>query len=452
MNQIALQSTIHDLLEEYNTKAEGIEQAIKDFEAAETAMGMACTVQGTYVEPVVKKNYLYADSLRKNLLKSGWKAFYNRLNIGALATAKDKALFDRTMADPPPLTFDNAKATFGDYFVRPRFHILRGLAEVFTSLDPAYKSHSKVKIGVNGLPKRVILSGWGSFFSNHAKDKFTDLVNALATYQGLPQYHHQERLYVDDCHQKNEDAKLDGKVVVKENGVERLMPDRGITIRKFQNGNAHVFFEKWTLLDINRALAEFYGEVLPDVQPDNPEKAPSTEVAKDLQFYWTPRAVVELALDFADIVHKDHFRFGSFPPEITILEPSSGEGHILEVLRDWGYQSTLGIEYDPRRAAATRAKGFAVQTANFLEQHPTPVFDRVIMNPPFYGKHYVKHVQHALKFLKPGGKLVSILPATARYDHKILDGEWRDLPTASFADSGTNVPTVMLKLHAPRAA
>lgn len=69
------------------------------------------------------------------------------------------------------------------------------------------------------------------------------------------------------------------------------------------------------------------------------------------------------------------------------------------------------------------------------------------MNPPFYGRHYVKHVQHALRFLKPGGTLVSILPATAHYDHDELKGEWRDLPVASFADAGTNVPTGLLRMR-----
>jgi tRNA1(Val) A37 N6-methylase TrmN6 len=34
--------------------------------------------------------------------------------------------------------------------------------------------------------------------------------------------------------------------------------------------------------------------------------------------------------------------------------------------------------------------------ANFLETAPTGDFDRVIMNPPFYGKHYAKHVAHAI--------------------------------------------------------
>ena len=79
--------------------------------------------------------------------------------------------------------------------------------------------------------------------------------------------------------------------------------------------------------------------------------------------------------------------------------------------------------------------------ANFLQVAPDPTFDAVVMNPPFYGKHWLKHLSHAMQFLKPGGRLVCILPATAHYDHDEAVGDWRDLPVGSFASSGTNVPT-----------
>lgn len=70
------------------------------------------------------------------------------------------------------------------------------------------------------------------------------------------------------------------------------------------------------------------------------------------------------------------------------------------------------------------------------------------------GLHWKKHVAHALRFLKPrdpeqrfgrggAGRLVAILPASAWYDGHLdeFGGKWTDLPVASFAESGTNVPT-----------
>jgi len=451
----ALQTTVLDLIAEHDRKSADIEQAIASFDEAFSRLGMAATVQGTYVEPVGSPSYLHASSLRKNLLKSGWKAIYNRLQIDRIASAKDKKLFERAIADPPPLTMDNARATFGDYFIRPRFHILRGLAEAFVDLDPAYKSHSKVRIGVKGLPKRIILSSWGEYGSGWGVDRFKDICNALATYQGKPHLEYAELSALRIAHDKGEDGKLDGSLVVKVyrygKTEEYQTVNRGLTVRRFGNGNAHIFFDKWTLLDINRALAEFYGEVLPDAEEEGIKPSASTAVSKDLQFYWSPPEVIALALDFAGISGPNAWSHGRTPPEYRVLEPSCGDGRILDELRTRGCRS-LGIEYHPGRAAEARAKGHSVLTGNFLDQPATPDFDFVIMNPPFYGRHYVKHVQHALGFLKPGGTLVSILPATAHYDHGELKGEWRDLPVGSFSTVGTNVPTGLLRITKPRAA
>ncbi|MEG8219024.1 DUF4942 domain-containing protein [Sphingomonas sp. HH69] len=446
---IAPQRTVADIVAEYDDKSANVEAAIADFERAYETLQMAGTVMGNYVEPISSRPHLHASSVQKNLLKSGWRAVYNRLDVSKIASAKDKQLFERTMADPPPLTFENAKATFGDYLMRPRFHILRGLAEVFADLDPAYKSHSKVRIGVKGLPKRLIMAGWGDYSYGYARDRFTNICNALAAYQGIPHFEYSEISAIMAAHAAGEDAVLDGRVVTRTDryGKAEQFPtvDRGISIRKFANGNAHMFFTPAALLDINRALAEFYGEVLPDAEEDDVKPSASTAVSKDLQFYWTPREVAEAALEYAGISHPRHYRGDA--PGYRVLEPSCGDGRVLDVLREYRC-NPLGFEYHPGRAAEARAKGHAVVTGNFLDQAPEAKFDKVVMNPPFYGRHYAKHVRHALRFLKPGGTLVSILPATAHYDHDELKGEWRDLPVGSFSEAGTNVPTGLLRMKA----
>lgn len=446
---LARQSTVLDIIDEYETKAASVDAAIKAYEHACTAVEMAGTIMGTYVEPVLRgRAYAHADQMRKNLRASGWKALYNRCQIDRIASAKDKKLFERTLADPPELTFDNAKATFGPYLENPRSHILRGLAETFADLDPAYKSHSKVKIGVKGLPKRVIISSWGDYSGTYGKDKFRDIVNALAAYRGQPLMEHEEFQAISAAHRAGEDAVLDGRKVAwndryREGEYQTL--DRGMTVRRFGNGNAHVFFAPDTLRDINMALAEFYGDVLPDAEEEDAAPRAGTAVSKDLQFYWSPADVIERALEFAGVFNLREWR--NNPPEPSrILEPSCGDGRIMDAIRARGHR-VFGIEYHAGRAAEARAKGHSVLTANFLECPTKPEFDMVVMNPPFYGRHYVKHVRHALQFLKPGGQLVSILPATAHYDHGELEGEWRDLPVGSFSEAGTNVPTGMLKIR-----
>jgi len=448
MNQIVTQRTVLDLVDEYEEKNAAIEGAISAFEAAFSQLELASSVQGKYVAPVTRhRPHLSARDLRSNLLKSGWKAIYDRLQIDRIASAKDKKLFERTLEQPPELTFDNAKATFGDYLMRPRYHILRGLAEVFADLDPAYKSHSKVKIGVKGLPKRVIIY-WGEY-SGWGRDKFRDIANALAAYRGDPQIEYEEMAELDACHRAGKDGVLHGLELKKYRGGQDdviLTPNRGLTVRKFSNGNAHVFFSPDALLDINRALAEFYGDVLPDAEEEDAKPQASTAVSKDLQFYWSPQEVIDRALSVAGIYKRDDYS-GREAPAHRVLEPSCGDGRILDELRRCGCRP-FGIEVHAGRAAEARAKGHSVLTGNFLDQPPRPEFDFVVMNPPFYGRHYVKHVRHALKFLKPGGTLVSILPATAHYDHQELQGQWTDLPVGSFSEAGTNVPTGILKMRA----
>lgn len=447
VNALALPLTVADIVDEYAAKAASVDCAIAEIKDAHNRLNHAATVQGTFVESIMSAPHLHPSNLQKNLLKSGWRAVYNRLQIEAIASANDKKLFDRALADPPELTVENAKATFGDYLIRPRFHILRGVAEVFTGLDPAYKSHSKVRIGVKGLPKRVILNGWGEYSYGYARDKFRDMINALAALRSQVPYEYSEMQAIEAAHRNGDDAVLDGRVIrwTDRNGKVEAFPtvNRGLTVRKFANGNAHVFFDADALVAINRALGEFYGEVLPDAEPENVKPSASTAVSKDLQFYWSPVAVVQAALDYAGISDPRHYRGEA--PERRVLEPSCGDGRIMDELRARGCKS-LGIEYHPGRASECRAKGHAVVTANFLEHPATPDFDYVVMNPPFYGRHYAQHVRHAYKFLRTGGTLVAILPATARYDHGELEGEWRDLPVASFSEAGTNVPTTMLKI------
>lgn len=300
-------------------------------------------------------------------------------------------------------------------------------------------------------------------YGSYGRERVIDVVRALAAYRGEALPEHAEFRKLDDLHgiwgHQAGEVVFDGShYVTVVDGVEKRAPDRGITIRKFKNGNAHMIFTPEALLEINRGLAEFYGDVLPDVEEPDAVKRPGTELAKDLQFYWTPPKVIDTVLYDAGIYTRDEVARGYDRRAFTVLEPSCGDGRIMDALRERGCRA-FGIEVHAGRAQEARAKGHNVLVKNFLEVHPStfPPFDFVVMNPPFYGRHYVKHVRHAMQFLKPGGTLVAILPATARYDHDDLADlmsrtTWRDHPVASFAPAGTNVPTghLIISIRSPR--
>lgn len=425
-----------EIVAEYDAKRAALPDALAAFEAAGDAMKSAATIGGTWGNVTLDTGRgIYPSVLEKSLLQSAWRHVYYLYGLEQIASAEAKRRYEQMFAAPPPFTVENIRDQFGDLVANPWGSILRGLAEVFSQLDPAFKSHEKMKIGVNGLPKRVILSGVAGYGS-WGRDRLRDILNALAAYQGKPLLEYREI-----------EALLSGQALLGSwtapgdyHRPEVTFPARGVWLKRFQNGNGHLFFDQDTLADINRALAEYYGDVLPDCPDERPAKQrASTAVSRDLQYYPTPAAVVERVLADIDLRGK------------RVLEPSCGCGRFLNAMRDAGAE-VIGCEVDPVRAAMCEAKGHRVIRANFLETVPTASFDRVVMNPPFSGKGYFKHVKHAFLFLKQGGVLTSILPCTARYDHGLLEkefpnGRWEDLPVGSFSESGTNINTCIFTVR-----
>lgn len=85
-----------------------------------------------------------------------------------------------------------------------------------------------------------------------------------------------------------------------------------------------------------------------------------------------------------------------------------------------------------------------------------------MMNPPFANGADTDHVSHALKFLKPSGRLVAIMSAGVKTAstklkkvaafYELLGGyQWsfRNVPDGSFKESGTNVRVTMLVASGP---
>lgn len=429
---------------------DGIDKTLADFNKAKSALNASWAMGKAYVgstwgdgrysgEPDPK-----AKSLKATLLRSAWRKVYEGLNVADIAPISDREAHERFMEHPPELTLDAIREHFGAYLLDPREHKLRGLAEQFVKLDPAFRSHEKMKVGVKGLPKRIIITGCSDDYPyrGNGAQRLQEVVNAIRAYQEAPQM---------------EVAELRDWL---RSALREPAGKDGLQVKRFMNGNAHLHFSPETLRAVNLALAEYYGDVLPDCPEARPKRATSTAVSKDLQFYRTPVAAADRVAAKLEMyaTHREQDR------EFRLLEPSCGDGALLEAvrrhvdgLREWERPvvRAMGVEYDGARADAARALGFRVQTANFLQMSPRPEFDRVAMNPPFYGKHYQKHVEHAKAFLKPGGMLVAILPISAVEDHGYVKRDrcgrdtWEDLPVGSFAESGTRINTGIYRWRAP---
>lgn len=140
-------------------------------------------------------------------------------------------------------------------------------------------------------------------------------------------------------------------------------------------------------------------------------------------------------------------------PWMLVLEPSAGRGAIAEEIAK--IATVECFEILPANVAALEAGGYArvIYPMDFLSAAPTVRYDRVVMNPPFERRNDIRHVEHALRFLKPDGLLVSVLSAGVIFRTDQLTARFREMvrsrngsielnPDKSFQVSGTDIRTV----------
>lgn len=144
----------------------------------------------------------------------------------------------------------------------------------------------------------------------------------------------------------------------------------------------------------------------------------------------------------------------------AVLEPSAGTGNIAALFRErvavisnaGGDAPTLQcVEINGAAVERLQSLGYNVKRADFLDCNgDLGKFDRVVMNPPFSKGADIKHIEHALTFLKPGGRLVAVCANGPRQRAAFIDRaeHWEDLPAGTFKQSGTNVNTALVVLTA----
>ncbi len=165
---------------------------------------------------------------------------------------------------------------------------------------------------------------------------------------------------------------------------------------------------------LTAALTEYEQLVEKAVIPPNPHAARIRDLTfkarlaqgGDIQF--TPVPLAEKMLTAANLNE-----------DSRVLEPEAGIGYIAdEVKKVTPHVDCIEIGYDFRELL--ELKGHHLIGCNFLEQEQQPVYDAVLMNPPFSAEY--DHIRHAYGFLKPGGVLVAVCsnrvahPASMRKD------------------------------------
>lgn len=354
----------------------------------------------------------------------------------------------------PPFTAESVRATLARFAGDAGMIWRRGIANAFSQLDRRFRSHDGFKVG-----SRVVLTYFADS-SGHirtydrAGETFRDIERTFHILDGRdPRHARSDFLYQIDQERRGWGPRQSEH----ENPYFR--------VRVYKNGNGHLWFTRDDLVElVNKELGAYYGEVIGDARTkeDDPLENRKLTPARLYGFYPTPHELAER------IIAKVPYHKGS----LRILEPSAGTGNLAYIvarprkIHDKTVKHRVdAIEIQPALATALRNTGRLnkVTTADFLQVQPdtNALYDGVLMNPPFDLERDLDHITHALKFLKPGGWLLSIASAGTAFREtrkaaafrKLIDdrkGCMIDLPTGSFADVGTNVNTVLVGIGVGR--
>ena len=388
------------------------------------------------------------------MTRRAWSVLVDRMELRRILSIKEYDKLQRDLAHEkwPPLTLENVRQ-FSKQFRDKAPDMLRdAVCEVFEWLRPHERDHvhrlktnTELEIGPKAILSGVIdtswnLSGWHvSYYRSQ---------NLLAL----------ERVF----------HALDGRGLTSktwqsdlQTAIERVSPVGETSLFKYKacrNGNLHLSFKRLDLLAKLNACAAgkalkpeaASGWTKSDRSTRQRRAAPDTRPVeqrseKELAFFATPPALADEVVRLADVGYNDR-----------VLEPSAGDGALALALSRVDRASRLTcIEIHPERAATLRGLGLKVIEADFLAFEPQRTFERVVMNPPFVAGLDVRHVDHALRWLAPGGRLVAIMSAGVRFrsDHAAREfreeidrrgGVFIDNDPDAFATSGTRVRTVTL--------
>ena len=167
---------------------------------------------------------------------------------------------------------------------------------------------------------------------------------------------------------------------------------------------------------------------------------------KEYQFFRTPKNIIKQMIELSELKPYDY-----------VLEPSAGDGAIADELSKLLSTEVSVIELNTEKYLKLEKRYRLSVQDDFLQVETSPVYDKIIMNPPFSKQQDIDHILHAFKCLKKNGILVSIVSESPFFRNNTKSKNFRDwlkennaeiidLMPGAFKESGTMVKTRILKI------
>jgi SAM-dependent methyltransferase len=200
-------------------------------------------------------------------------------------------------------------------------------------------------------------------------------------------------------------------------------------------------------LQIDNVLA---GATLDALRPrfstmrDRADNGTAPRAVSAFQLFQTPQAVAARLVGLLGLSRQHR-----------VLEPSAGLGRIMDEIKPTACDVTA-VEMDATLAGELYRQdrpGVKIMQRDFMacDHAELGLFDAVAMNPPFHMRADIRHIRHALTFLKPGGTLAALCMDThhRRAAFEQLAATWEPLPAGTFSKEGTSVPTILFSIKLP---
>jgi phospholipid N-methyltransferase len=168
------------------------------------------------------------------------------------------------------------------------------------------------------------------------------------------------------------------------------------------------------------------------------------------ELFETSYAMAERMVEYAELEDED-----------AVAEPSAGTGVIVRAIQKRAEQ-LMGLRIEAIEINQTLADAldcdqvYCMDFVEFAQAEHYGMFNAVIMNPPF--SHQLEHVQRAYNLLATGGRLIAVMSESPFFAQGKHNDDWRawfkarggeileDLPCGTFAGSGTNVKTRLIRM------